>query len=95
MAIAHLDLGVIYQGQGRRQDALRELKTAERLSPDDPSIHWRLGRFYQSVGRTAEAKAEFDQTRDMLQGEGTISSRANGTKSKPSRLRQNVNSEPR
>jgi tetratricopeptide (TPR) repeat protein len=67
ISIAHLDLGVIYEGQGRRDDAVRELKTAERLSPGDPSIHWRLGRFYASLGRTAEAKAEFDKTRNMQQ----------------------------
>jgi tetratricopeptide (TPR) repeat protein len=67
IAIAHLDLGVIYEGQGRRDDAVRELKTAERLSPGDPSIHWRLGRFYESIGRKAEAKAEFDKTRTMQQ----------------------------
>ena len=65
IAIAHVDLGVIYEGQGRKDDAVRELKTAEKLSPDDPSIHWRLGRFYQSMGRKAEAKAEFDKTRNM------------------------------
>jgi tetratricopeptide (TPR) repeat protein len=67
IAIAHLDLGVIYEGQGRRDDAVRELKTAERLSPGDPSIHWRLGRFYESIGRKTEAKAEFDKTRNMQQ----------------------------
>lgn len=65
VAIAHLDLGVIYDGQGDNDDALREFKAAERLSPDDPSIHWRLGRFYQSMGRKVEAKAEFDKTRNM------------------------------
>ena len=67
IAIAHVDLGIIYEGQGRKDDAVRELKTAEKLSPDDPSIHWRLGRFYQSIGRKAEAKAEFDKTRNMQQ----------------------------
>ena len=67
VTIAHLDLGIIYEGQGRKDDAVRELKTAERLSPDDPSIHWRLGRFYQSMGQKAEAKDEFDKTRNMQQ----------------------------
>ena len=67
IAIAHVDLGVIYEGQGRKDDAVRELKTAETLSPDDPSIHWRLGRFYQSMDRKEEANAEFDKTRNMQQ----------------------------
>jgi tetratricopeptide (TPR) repeat protein len=65
VAIAHLDLGIIYEDQGRNEDAARELITAERLNPDDPSIHWRLGRFYQSTGRRVEAKAEFDKTKNM------------------------------
>jgi tetratricopeptide (TPR) repeat protein len=67
VAIAHVDLGVIYEGQGRKDDAVRELKTAETLSPDDPSIHWRLGRFYQSMDRKEEANAEFHKTRNMQQ----------------------------
>jgi tetratricopeptide (TPR) repeat protein len=67
ISIAHLDLGILYEGQGRNDDAVRELKMAENLSPDDPSIHWRLGRFYASTGRKAEAKAEFDKTRNMQQ----------------------------
>jgi tetratricopeptide (TPR) repeat protein len=67
IAIAHLDLGIIYDGQGRKDDALRELQTAERLSPDDPSIHYRLGRFYKTTDRIAEAKAEFDITRNLQQ----------------------------
>ena len=67
VVIAHLDLGIIYEGQGRKDDAIRELKTAEKLSPGDPSIHWRLGRFYASMGQKAEAKAEFDKTRNMQQ----------------------------
>jgi tetratricopeptide (TPR) repeat protein len=65
VAIAHLDLGIIYQGQGRNDDAVREFKTAEKLSPDDPSPHWRLGRCYQSMGRGPEAKAEFVKTRNL------------------------------
>lgn len=67
IAIAHLDLGIIYDGQGRKDDALRELKTVERLSPDAPSIHYRLGRLYKSMDREAEAKAEFDSTRNLQQ----------------------------
>ena len=67
IAIAHLDLGITYDGQGRKDDALRELKAAERLSPDAPSIHYRLGQFYESMDRKAEAKAEFDITRNLQQ----------------------------
>ena len=33
IALAHLDLGVTYAGQGRNKDAFRELEEAERLAP--------------------------------------------------------------
>ncbi len=65
IALAHLDLGIVYQGAGRKEDALHELKVAEKLSPGDPEIHWSLGRCYQSVGRKAEAKIEFEKTRNL------------------------------
>lgn len=63
--LAHLDLGVLFSDTGKREDALRELKSAERLSPNDQDVHWRLGRFYKSVGMNREAKAEFDKTRNL------------------------------
>jgi len=63
--LAHLDLGILYNDSGRRDDGLRELKIAERLSPGDEDVHWRLGRFYQAAGRKDEAKVEFDKTRSL------------------------------
>ena len=63
--LAHLDLGILYNDAGRRDDALRELKIAEQLSPNDENVHWRLGWFYQAAGRKEEAKAEFDTTRSL------------------------------
>jgi tetratricopeptide (TPR) repeat protein len=63
--LAHLDLGILDNDAGRKDDALRELKIAERLSPADQNVHYRLGRFYQSMGRKDEAKAEFDKTRGL------------------------------
>jgi tetratricopeptide (TPR) repeat protein len=65
LALAHLDLGIVYSDQGRKDDALRELLVAAKLSPDDQNVHWRLGRFYQMVGKKVEAKAEFDKTRNL------------------------------
>jgi tetratricopeptide (TPR) repeat protein len=63
--LAHLDLGILDNDAGRKDDALRELKIAERLSPGDQNVHYRLGRFYQSMGRKDDAKAEFDKTRGL------------------------------
>ena len=63
--LAHLDSGILYGDAGRREDALRELKMAEKLSPDDQNVHWRLGRFYKALGKNEEAKVEFDKTRSL------------------------------
>jgi tetratricopeptide (TPR) repeat protein len=62
---AHLDLGILYENASRHDDALREFKTAERLNPEDQSVHWRLARFYKAMGKNAEAKIEFDKTRSV------------------------------
>ncbi len=69
IALAHLDLGVLYGDNGRKDDALRELKEAVELSPNDENAHWRLARFYQSNGRKLEARAEFDKTRSLQKAE--------------------------
>jgi len=63
--LAHLDLGVLLSEAGRRQDALRELKIAEKINPNDQDVHWRLGRFYKAAGMNAQAKMEFDKTRSL------------------------------
>ena len=60
-ALAHLDLGILYAEDGRKDDALRELTAAEKLNPSDVSVHWRLGRLYRAMGKKDEAKAEFDK----------------------------------
>jgi Flp pilus assembly protein TadD len=59
-------LGALYSDAGRKEDALRELKIAEKLRPNDQNVHWRLGRFYQKMGRKDEAKIEFDKTRSLV-----------------------------
>ena len=63
--LAHVDLGVLYANAGKNDDALRELKTAEELDPTDQNVHWRLGRFYKSIGKKAEAEVEFQKTRSL------------------------------
>jgi Flp pilus assembly protein TadD len=63
--LAHLDLGILYSDAGRRDEALRELKIAEKLNPNDEKAHWRLGRLYQAEGKKEEAKVEFDITRTL------------------------------
>ena len=55
------DLGILSADAGRHDDALREMKEAARLAPEDVNVHWRLGRLYRSMGKKDEAKAEFDK----------------------------------
>lgn len=57
--LAHLDLGILYADAGRKEDALKEMKEAARLAPEDVDVHWRLGRLYRTMGKVDEAKAEF------------------------------------
>jgi tetratricopeptide (TPR) repeat protein len=68
-AMEHLDLGIVYADQDRKQDALRELQTATRLDPNNVNAHWRLGRLYRSMGRVPEAKAEFDKASSLNKAE--------------------------
>jgi tetratricopeptide (TPR) repeat protein len=61
LPLIHLDLGIIYAEEDQRESALRELLAAEKLTPKDVDVHWRLARLYRTMGKAAEAKAEFDQ----------------------------------
>jgi tetratricopeptide (TPR) repeat protein len=65
ISMAHLDLGIVYSEAGFSNDALRELQVAARLAPGNIDVHWRMGRLYRSMGRTAEAMAEFEKTRSL------------------------------
>jgi tetratricopeptide (TPR) repeat protein len=65
MELAHLDRGILYSDAGRKDDALRELRVAARLSPNDVNVHWRLARLYQAMGRKEEANAEFQKTNSL------------------------------
>ena len=62
VGLAHVDLGIIYAGRDRPLDALQQFQTAAKLMPDDPGVHYRLARLYQSMGKKDEAKVEFDKT---------------------------------
>lgn len=69
--LARLDLGVIYAKEGRREDALRELKAAEAIKADDVDVHWQLGQLYRTMGNMAQARSEFDKARSLNQAENT------------------------
>jgi len=61
LGLAHLDLGIIAANEGRNEEALREFLIAEKLTPEDVNVHWRLGRLYRAMGRKEEAKIELDK----------------------------------
>lgn len=67
LELAHLDLGILDAAAGKNDEALRELSAAVKLAPDDPTAHWHMGRLYRAMGRTAEAKAEFERSSSLHQ----------------------------
>jgi tetratricopeptide (TPR) repeat protein len=94
IALAHLDLGILYRDLGHNDDALRELKAAESLTPDDHAILWQLGRTYQSLGRQTEAKAEFEKVRN-LQNTETQSLREKMNQLEPQSVGRNTDMKPK
>jgi tetratricopeptide (TPR) repeat protein len=68
-AMAHRDLGIVYAGQDRKQEALSEFQAAIKIAPNDVNAHYRLARLYRSMGRSAEAKAEFDKAGSLNKAE--------------------------
>ena len=60
-------LGVAYLSAGQQALALRALEQAARDNPADPEVHYRLGRVYMLVDRTADGDREFDLFRQAQQ----------------------------
>jgi tetratricopeptide (TPR) repeat protein len=80
--LAHLDLGIIYGDKGQHPDALRELRLAAQINPNDVAVHWRLGQLYRAMGRKDEAQAEFEKTKTLNQAAGEpLSTKLNGSRS--------------
>lgn len=69
--LAHLDIGIIDATNGHIEDALREMKLAEKIAPDDVNVHWRLGRLYRSMGNRQAAAAELEKARTLTQAADT------------------------
>jgi tetratricopeptide (TPR) repeat protein len=44
----------------RNEDAVKDLRAAEKANPEEASIHFLLGQALRSLGRTQEAKAEME-----------------------------------
>ena len=65
--LEHLDIGIIDATNGKNDDALREMKIAEKIAPDDVNVHWRLGRLYRVMGNEQQAAAELEKARTLTQ----------------------------
>jgi len=44
----------------RNEEAVTDLRSAEKISPEEPTVHFLLGQSLRSLGRLAESKAEMD-----------------------------------
>ncbi|MGA3284306.1 MAG: tetratricopeptide repeat protein, partial [Verrucomicrobiota bacterium] len=57
--IAHINLGVELDQQGKLDEALAEYREAERLAPKRYQVHNNLGNLLANMGRPKEALAEY------------------------------------
>lgn len=63
--LGYLDLGILDSDAGRNERALQELRKAAKAKPDEVNVHWRLARLLRTMGKTEEAKAEFDAAKKL------------------------------
>jgi type IV pilus assembly protein PilF len=57
----HIQVGTAYLGSVQYNSALKEFLAAEKLTPDDPRIHYLLGIAYYGKGLSDMAIAEFQR----------------------------------
>lgn len=62
----HALLGVVYDEEGKTQDAIRELKLGAP-SDEDGSLHYRLARLYRKIGDKADEAAAIQQMKALEQ----------------------------
>jgi type IV pilus assembly protein PilF len=57
----HIQVGSAYLGSAQYTSALKEFLAAEKLTPDDPKVHYLLGISYYGKGLSDMAIAEFQR----------------------------------
>lgn len=62
---ARLDRGRLLLRLHREQEAIADLKAAEKATPNDPTVHFSLAQAYRAVGRREEAQAELQSFRRL------------------------------
>jgi tetratricopeptide (TPR) repeat protein len=70
LAAAHLKLGVNLQRQGQKDEAIRELRTAAELAPQDPSPFYPLSQLYRDSGDDAAAAEALQRFRALKKTQG-------------------------
>jgi tetratricopeptide (TPR) repeat protein len=66
LAHVHALLGAAYAGDGKTQDAIRELKLGAS-SDEDGSAHYHLARLYSKIGDSADAAVALQQMKVLQQ----------------------------
>ncbi|MBX7258414.1 MAG: tetratricopeptide repeat protein [Candidatus Hydrogenedentes bacterium] len=61
-APAHIHLAVTYLNQGKPQEALLELKEAQRIWPESPEVYANLGAAYRMMGLLDQAIAQYEES---------------------------------
>ena len=59
--VAHTNLGVALEQQGKWDEALAEYRKAERLAPERYQVHNNLGNLLANMGKSKEALAEYQE----------------------------------
>jgi tetratricopeptide (TPR) repeat protein len=67
LRVAYVDLGVVMAERKQNPDAIAAFERAIALDPDEPDAHYRLGRLYRSMGKTAESDKEFAKVKNIHQ----------------------------
>jgi len=62
---AHLGLGIVLAALNRNDEAIRELRRAAQLLPEDAVPHYRLALLYRKLGRRAQADAEYARVKEI------------------------------
>lgn len=60
-ADAFLQLGILYAGQGKDEEALKACLKAAELEPDSSEVHFHLAALYKHLGQIQNAQRELDR----------------------------------
>ena len=74
-ATAHSNLGVLYTGLGRYEDAVRHVLEAIKRDPDSALLYHNLGDAYSHLGKDAEARTAYRRALELSQAELRVNPR--------------------